>query len=164
MIVGNRQELKAEALNHLDKNLILDLSETGYVDASGLGVLVTISHCLRDRGKRLVIVDISPDLAELFELTKMNTVLQCAATEDAALDLILRREIDDDTPPPRERKQYQPYDLLEFPEARDWWGCSTRTLERMNLPWSYPTRAKGGRMRRIMFKDLVAHYERRKIG
>jgi anti-anti-sigma factor len=164
LVVGNRQELKAEALDHLDKNLILDLSETGYVDAAGLGVLIKICHALRDRGKRLVIVGVSDDLAALLELTKIDTILECVDTEDAALDLLLRREIAE-TPAPRLRIAYNPTDLLEFDEARDWWGCSDRTLERMNLPWSFPTRAKGGgRLRRIMFKDLVAHYERRKIG
>jgi anti-sigma B factor antagonist len=164
LVVGNRQELKALALSSLDKNLIIDLSETDYVDASGLGVLVAISHSLRDRGKRLVLVGISEDLGALLELTKMNTLFNSSADVDTALDWLAGREVSD-TPIPKERKQYQPYDLLEFDEARDWWGVSARTLERMNLPWSFPTRASGGgRLRRIMFKDLVAHYERRKIG
>lgn len=164
LVVGNRQELKAAALAHLDKNLILDLSETGYVDAAGLGVLIKICHALRDRGKRLVVIGVSDDLASLLALTKIDTLIETVGGEEAALDSIMRREIVE-TPPPRDRKTYNMTDLLEFEEAREWWGCSDRTLERMNLPWSFPTRARGGgRLRRIMFKDLVAHYERRKIG
>ena len=163
LVVGNRQELKSLALKNCDKNLIIDLSGTVYVDASGLGVLIKVSHCLRDNGKRLVIIGVSDDLEALLELTKIDTILTTAEDVEAALDLLARREVAD-TPAPKERKRYEPTDLLEFEEAREWWGVSARTLERMNLPWAFPTRAKGGRLRRIMFKDLVAHYERRKTG
>lgn len=163
LVVGNRQELKSLCLDNTDKNLIVDLTGVGYVDASGLGVLIKVSHCLRDNGKRMVVVGVSDDLAQLLELTKIDTILDTAGSVDDALDLLARSEVLA-TPAPRARKRYEPTDLLEFDEAREWWGVSARTLERMNLPWSFPTRAKGGRVRRIMFKDLVAHYERRKIG
>lgn len=164
LVVGNRQTLKSLAFKSSNQNLIVDLTNTGYVDASGLGILIKICHRLRDAGKRLVVIGLSDDLDQLFELTKINTVIHTAADEDEALDLLARAEIND-TPPPTERKHYHDNDLLEFEDARVWWGCSASTLERMNLPWSFPTRAKGGgRLRRIMFKDLVAHYERRKVG
>lgn len=163
LVVGNRQELKALAYD-CDKNLLIDLSQSGYIDASGLGVLVKVAHHVRDCGKKLVLVGLNADLKDLFELTKLSTLFRMADTEPEALDLIANSEAAE-APVPVGRRHYQDNDLLDFEEARAWWGCGARTLERMNLPWSFPTRGKGGgRFRRIMFKDLVAHYERRKIG
>ena len=57
------------------------------------------------------------------------------------------------------RKHYEPTDALSFEEAVAWFHCGARTVERMRLPWSRPTR---GRMRRILFRDLLLHVERRK--
>ena len=60
------------------------------------------------------------------------------------------------------RPSYEPTDLLDFEQVVAWFGVAPRTVERMQLPWSRPVR--GGRLRRILFRDLVAHVERRKDG
>ena len=46
LIVGNRQELKQKVLDELEKGgkkFLIDFSHTGYIDSSGLGVLVSLS-------------------------------------------------------------------------------------------------------------------------
>jgi hypothetical protein len=55
--------------------------------------------------------------------------------------------------------EYRPNDVLTFEEAREWWKVSARTCERMRLPWSNPIADR--RFRRILFRDLLAHYRRR---
>ena len=43
LIVGNRQELKQKVLDELekgDRKFLIDFAQTGYIDSSGLGVLV----------------------------------------------------------------------------------------------------------------------------
>lgn len=164
LIMGNRNELKGLVWD-IDKNVIVDLIQTGYVDSSGLGILLTISRRLRLKGKRLAIVGINDDLSTLFELTKMDQFLDVAFDERAALAMFAAAPpvpvtIDEQ----KARKKYNPTDLLTFQEVVEWWGVSSRTLERMSIPWSYPTSVKGGRLRRVMFKDLLAHYEKRKAG
>ena len=45
LIVGNRQELKQKVLDELEKGerrFLIDFSRTGYIDSSGLGVLVSL--------------------------------------------------------------------------------------------------------------------------
>jgi anti-sigma B factor antagonist len=45
LIVGNRQELKQKVLEQLeggDRKFVIDFSNTGYIDSSGLGVLVSL--------------------------------------------------------------------------------------------------------------------------
>ena len=77
LIVGNRQLLKEQVLEQLergDHKFILDFSKTDYIDSSGLGVLVTLSKKIREQGGQLSLVSLSEDLRTLFELTKLDTL------------------------------------------------------------------------------------------
>ena len=77
LIVGNRQLLKEQVLDQLergDRKFILDFSKTDYIDSSGLGVLVTLSKKIREQGGQLSLVGLSEDLRTLFELTKLDTL------------------------------------------------------------------------------------------
>ena len=77
LIVGNRQLLKEQVLDQLergDRKFIVDFSKTDYVDSSGLGVLVTLSKKIREQGGQLSLVGLSEDLRTLFELTKLDTL------------------------------------------------------------------------------------------
>ena len=56
LIVGNRQELKQKMLDELEggaRKLLVDFSQTGYIDSSGLGVLVSLSKKIREQGGEL---------------------------------------------------------------------------------------------------------------
>ena len=56
LIVGNRQELKElvfAALDKGDRRILIDFSQTGYIDSSGLGALVSISKRVREAGGEL---------------------------------------------------------------------------------------------------------------
>ena len=77
LIVGNRQLLKQQVLEQLergDRKFILDFSKTDYIDSSGLGVLVTLSKKIREQGGQLSLVSLSEDLRTLFELTELDTL------------------------------------------------------------------------------------------
>ena len=77
LIVGNRQLLKQQVLDQLergDRKFLLDFSKTDYIDSSGLGVLVTLSKKIREQGGQLSLVSLSEDLRTLFELTKLDTL------------------------------------------------------------------------------------------
>ena len=77
LIVGNRQLLKEQVLDQLergDRKFINDFSKTDYIDSSGLGVLVTLSKKIREQGGQLSLVSLSEDLRTLFELTKLDTL------------------------------------------------------------------------------------------
>ena len=77
LIVGNRQLLKEQVLDQLergDRKFIVDFSKTDFIDSSGLGVLVTLSKKIREQGGQLSLVSLSEDLRTLFELTKLDTL------------------------------------------------------------------------------------------
>ncbi len=89
LIVGNRQELKQrvlEELEHGERQFLIDFARTGYIDSSGLGVLVSLSKKIREIGGELRLANLNDDLRTLFELTKLDTLFQIADTRERALE------------------------------------------------------------------------------
>ena len=88
LIVGNRQELKdlvGAALDQGERRILVDFSQTGYIDSSGLGALVSISKRVREAGGELRLSGLNEDLRSLFELTKLDTLFAIAETPQQAL-------------------------------------------------------------------------------
>ena len=88
LIVGNRQELKQKVLDELErgeKKFLIDFSQTGYIDSSGLGVLVSLSKKIREMGGELRLSSLNEDLRTLFELTKLDTLFQIADNKERGL-------------------------------------------------------------------------------
>jgi anti-sigma B factor antagonist len=88
LIVGNRQELKHKVIEELEngaRKFLIDFSRTGYIDSSGLGVLVSLSKKIREQGGELRLANLNEDLRTLFELTKLDTLFQIADSRKEAL-------------------------------------------------------------------------------
>jgi anti-anti-sigma factor len=89
LIVGNRQELKQRVLEELEKGerkFVVDFTNTGYIDSSGLGVLVSLSKKIREQGGELRLSSLNEDLRTLFELTKLDTLFKIADAREEALE------------------------------------------------------------------------------
>ena len=88
LIVGNRQEFKQKILDALEageRKFLVDFTQTGYIDSSGLGVLVSLSKKIRDEGGELRLAGLNEDLRTLFELTKLDTLFSIS---DSAADAL----------------------------------------------------------------------------
>jgi anti-sigma B factor antagonist len=88
LIVGNRQELKRAVLAELEsgeRKFLIDFTDTGYIDSSGLGVLVSLSKKIREQGGELRLASLNEDLKTLFELTKLDTLFPIADSREAGL-------------------------------------------------------------------------------
>ena len=88
LIVGNRQELKQKVLEQLaggDRKFVIDFSNTGYIDSSGLGVLVSLSKKIREQGGELRLANLNEDLRTLCELTKLDTLVKIADSRQEAM-------------------------------------------------------------------------------
>ena len=88
LIVGNRQELKQKVLDELEageRKFLIDFANTGYIDSSGLGVLVSLSKKIREQGGELRLANLNEDLRTLFELTKLDTLFNIADSRGEAL-------------------------------------------------------------------------------
>jgi anti-sigma B factor antagonist len=88
LIVGNRQELKQQVIDALEggaRKFVVDFTRTGYIDSSGLGVLVSLSKKIREHGGDLRLAGLNEDLQTLFELTKLDTLFAITRTTQEAL-------------------------------------------------------------------------------
>ncbi len=88
LIVGNRHQLKEliqKALDQGERRILVDFSDTGYIDSSGLGALVSVSKRVREVGGELRLSGLNEDLRSLFELTKLDTLFTIADTPQQAL-------------------------------------------------------------------------------
>ncbi len=89
LIVGTRQQLKQKILDELGddgQKFVIDFSETGYIDSSGLGLLVTLSKKISETGGSLRLAALNQDLMSLFELTKLDTLLAIFDSVEHAID------------------------------------------------------------------------------
>jgi anti-sigma B factor antagonist len=89
LIVGNRQELKQQVLQELEngsRKFLIDFANTGYIDSSGLGVLVSLSKKIREQSGELRLANLNEDLRTLFELTKLDTLFQISTSREEALN------------------------------------------------------------------------------
>lgn len=88
LIVGNRHELKQMVLGKLEdgaRRFVIDFARTGYIDSSGLGILVSLSKRVRQAGGEFRLASLNQDLQRLFELTKLDTLFEVRGTLDEAL-------------------------------------------------------------------------------
>jgi len=79
-------ETVLDELERGEKKFLIDFSQTGYIDSSGLGVLVSLSKKIREQGGELRLANLNDDLKTLFELTKLDTLFQIADTRERALE------------------------------------------------------------------------------
>ena len=88
LVVANRQELKQMVLKAIEEGesrFVIDFSGTGYIDSSGLGVLVSVSKKIREAGGELRLCGLNEDLRMLFELTKLDTLFTINETRAEAV-------------------------------------------------------------------------------
>lgn len=68
-----------------DGVLVIDLGEVGFVDSTGLGVLVSTLKHVREAGGRLDVVVSSPRVLKVLALTGLDVVIPLHGTLDEAL-------------------------------------------------------------------------------
>ena len=56
--------------------LVADMKEVGFIDSSGVGMLITCHQDLKGAGGRLVLMNLSDDIYDLFEMTSIDRLFQ----------------------------------------------------------------------------------------
>lgn len=64
--------------------IILDLSQVGFIDSSGLGAVVAAMKQL-EPGQKLELAGLSPTVGKVFKLTRMDSIFQIHESADFAL-------------------------------------------------------------------------------
>lgn len=77
LVVANRQALKMRIVDAIADGHIhirVDARECGYIDTSGLGVLVSCNKKCRDAGGSLTLAGLSDELFEYLRVIRFDTV------------------------------------------------------------------------------------------
>lgn len=92
-------ELKSEIvmLNKAgQKNMILDLSETRYIDSSGLSAVLVANRVCRDSNGSFVLCGLQETVKKLITISQLETVLKITPTLNEAVDLVYMEEVERD--------------------------------------------------------------------
>jgi anti-sigma B factor antagonist len=65
--------------------LVVHLQEVTYMDSSGVGTLVKVSHALKSQGSRLALVAPTERVRSIFEITTLDKYFTILDTEEEAL-------------------------------------------------------------------------------
>ncbi|HVR45781.1 MAG TPA: STAS domain-containing protein [Candidatus Binatia bacterium] len=56
--------------------VVIDLKKTRYLDSTVLECIVALRHAVAERGARLVLVGLSPDIRRIFEICNLERLLE----------------------------------------------------------------------------------------
>jgi anti-sigma B factor antagonist len=77
-----RDEVKG-AMNELQKNIEIDLSETMFVDSCGLGALISLHKATCNRNGTVRLMNPTPPVQQILELTRMHRIFEIVKTAGA---------------------------------------------------------------------------------
>ena len=65
--------------------VVVDLTEVGFIDSTGLSVLLNGLRLIRQRGGHMALVCTNPTVLRLFQITSLDTTFDIVADRDAAI-------------------------------------------------------------------------------
>jgi anti-sigma B factor antagonist len=74
-----------DAIEDGKTRIVVDLTETTFLDSTALGVLIGAVKRLRSRDGALVIVNVDQNIAKTFEITGLDQIFTILAERDAAI-------------------------------------------------------------------------------
>jgi len=81
-------DLKATLLGAIESGksrIVVDLTETTFLDSTALGVLIGAIKRLRARDGALTLVNVDPNIAKTFEITGLDQIFVISASRDEAI-------------------------------------------------------------------------------
>lgn len=73
--------------------IVVDLTETTYLDSAALGVLIGALRRLRSQHGALVIVNVDETIATTFEVTALDQILTIVRTREAAIHALAPADV-----------------------------------------------------------------------
>lgn len=78
-----------EIINNLiDKNkkkIVIDLEKVGWMNSSGLGILIGAVTTLKNNGGKLIIINVSERIENLLKITKLSNVFEIEQSINSAI-------------------------------------------------------------------------------
>ena len=67
------------------KGIALDFAKVGFIDSTGLGILISLMRDLKEQGRHLRLVGLVGEVRSIFEITRLYKVFDLSDTLDKAL-------------------------------------------------------------------------------
>jgi len=84
----NAPEIKKTIKGNIDQgkhNIIVNLGKVGYIDSSGIGVLISSLSQLKKVGGGMKIINVQASVKKVFELTKLTSFFDIFESEQEAI-------------------------------------------------------------------------------
>lgn len=75
-----------DVANNRPKKLVLNMTDVGYMDSSGVGTLVELLRRVNGYKGKLALVNLSQRVKSVFEITKLDKFFSIYPTEEQALN------------------------------------------------------------------------------
>lgn len=75
-------------------NIVFDLSETKYIDSSGLSSILVANRLCGNLNGKLVLAGINEHVMKLFKISQLDSVISMMPTVDEAIDTIFMNQIE----------------------------------------------------------------------
>jgi len=82
---GEINELINNLIDNDKKKIIIDLENVGWMNSSGLGILIGAVTTLKNNNGKLIIVNVSDRIANLLKITKLSGVFDIEQDVDNAI-------------------------------------------------------------------------------
>ena len=82
------KQVLAESIEAGRVRIVVDLTETTFLDSTALGVLIGAVKRLRSRDGALAIVNIDENIAKTFEITGLDQIFTIVPTREEAVDAV----------------------------------------------------------------------------
>jgi anti-sigma B factor antagonist len=82
------KQVLAESIEGGRIRIIVDLTDTTFLDSTALGVLIGAVKRLRSRDGALAIVNIDDNIAKTFEITGLDQIFTIVPTRDEAVEAV----------------------------------------------------------------------------
>lgn len=89
IIFGEESSLLRDTVKNLiqdNKQIVINLSGTNYIDSGGLGTLVSLYTSARTADSSIKLANLTQRIGDLLQVTKLLTVFDVYDTEEKALD------------------------------------------------------------------------------
>lgn len=80
-----REKVEAELSKGIAKNILLDFRELTFMDSSGLGVILARYRHLNEKGGKVAICNLQPQVERLYHLSGLPKIIPCYCDEKEAL-------------------------------------------------------------------------------
>ena len=82
------KQVLAESIEAGRVRIVVDLTDTTFLDSTALGVLIGAVKRLRSRDGALAIVNVDENIAKTFEITGLDQIFTIVSTREEAVDAV----------------------------------------------------------------------------